>query len=215
MDLSSTNKITVRRGLREYELSTSGRGRDDRLRFATVAHAEMFLRGFHGHAGSMVVFRHLLCGRVGRDHCRAWTDQEVVEELARWLGHGKLAVAARRLPVMDSVTPVEEPKPVKVPFAPRVKPVPRPEPVPAPRPPSPDPARQVETLKAAAEHGVPVCEECTSKDEKPAPPLPGPDLKKQAETLKKAAEEGTPFCEECARKQATANEKNRGAGGQA
>ena len=44
----------------------------------------------------------------GRGHGRQWTDQQVIEELARWMAHGKLGATARRMPVIDSVEPVEE-----------------------------------------------------------------------------------------------------------
>jgi len=204
LDPLRTMQITLRKGLREYEFRapfTTGHG--DALRFSGVAQAHQFLRGFHGDSHSTQAFRRLLDGRAGRDHCRAWADQKILEELARWLVHGKLGVTSRRLPVMDSVDPVEEPKPAKVPFAPRARPVPKPEQKKAPPPPEPDLARQAETLKAAAEDGTPLCEECTSKD-KPAaaPPRPGPDPKTQADTLKRAAKAGSAFCEECTKKQA-------------
>ncbi len=60
--------------------------------------------------------------------------------------------------------------------------------------------RQVATLKAAADSGVPFCEECQKKADEaatPAPPRPQPDAARQAETLRDAAKRGAPFCEEC------------------
>ena len=198
-------QITLRKGLREYEFRAPfSTGYGGALRFAGAAQAHQFLCGFHGDTHGMLAFRRLLDGRAGRDHCRGWTDQQVIEELARWISHGKLGATCRRLPVMDSVEPVKEKKPEKVPFAPTARPVPRPKPEQAAPPPEPDLARQVETLKAAAREGVPFCEECTREANAPAPappPRPEPDVARQAETLRRAARSGAAFCEECHKKQ--------------
>ncbi|KIG15453.1 hypothetical protein DB30_05570 [Enhygromyxa salina] len=63
-------------------------------------------------------------------------------------------------------------------------------------------AMQAQTLKVAAEAGVPFCEVCAGAH---APKLAGestgPDLAtqaKQAKTLEQAADSGVPFCEACA-----------------
>ena len=194
---------TLRKGLREYEFRVPSGPGDDLLRFTSAAQAQLFLHGFFGDDRSMQLFRRLLCGRAGRDLCLAWSERDVLAELARWLVHGKLGVAHRRLPVMASVIPVEEPKPAEIPFAPRAKPIPRPEPQREPPPPKPDLAGQVATLETAAEQGIPLCEECTNKTSSPAPPPPpGPDPQRQVDTLKKAAADGTAFCEECISKPA-------------
>ena len=193
---------TLRRGFWEFEFRTRcGPGSNSLERFTSATQALLFLRGFHGDPRSSFVFRGLLQERAGRAHCRTWTELEVLEELARWLVHGKLGVASWRRPVMASVIPQEEPRPAQVPFAPRARPVPRRKPKPAPPPPSPDLARQVDTLLVAAREGIPLCEECTSKSSVPAPqPPPGPDPVRQAETLIWAASAGTAFCEECTKK---------------
>lgn len=198
-------QITLRRGMREYQLRAPFcTGHGGAVRFLGVAQAYRFLSGFHSDPHSMEALRRLLDDRAGRGHGRQWTDQQVLEELARWLAHGKLGATGRRLPVVDSVEPLEEKKPSKAPFAPKAKPVPRPEPKKEPPPPEPDLARQVATLKTAAGSGAPFCEECQKKAGKaaaPAPPRPQPDAARQADTLRRAAEKGAPFCEECQKKQ--------------
>ena len=102
-------QITLRRGMREYHFRAPFcTGYGGALRFCDVGQAFRFLSGFHSDPHSMQAFRRLLDDRTGRGHGRQWTDQQVIEELARWMAHGKLGATARRMPVIDSVEPVEE-----------------------------------------------------------------------------------------------------------
>jgi hypothetical protein len=134
------------------------RAHDDRcLRLRDRHDARLLLSRFAGDPANLETLRTLLAERAGT-HVSWLDDHQVLDRIADGLATARICIVEPELLPVDVMIPVSEAEPIPlVPFEPAPRPVPPPEPGDfEPH----DQERQAAVLEAAADTGVPFCEEC-------------------------------------------------------